>query len=379
MQIRLARPEDGFKIIQLYQEVYGPGYPDSAMREYVAFKACLDDPQVYWFIAHEAEELVGSLVARHDPAHLLAKVGGGAVHPRWQGKRVLTEVMGAALEHLRTKTSGVDVVYATTRSVHEAAQNLVDHFGFKKLGIFPNTHRTGEDYETHSLAAWFSAEGFSKRFTGYKMHADLMGLYELARTEIPDMRLPDETVVPEAPTRALSDPPPLEIIQAPRFVAHRYQQLHESGGMQFDFFPFHRPNLLLLSPDQSVEIFCQFNPDGHCVLIGGKVGPDTSYTQLLTRATRQLRDHGARYIEMVVRADKPKIIDSILRARMIPSAFFPALQLKDGQRWDFFVFSRSFEILDFQNVKLKGLNQRYLEEYFKAWKKISLNPKMLDV
>jgi hypothetical protein len=36
-------------------------------------------------------------------------------------------------------------------------------------------------------------------------------------------------------------------------------------------------------------------------------------------------------------------------------------------------------VFDFQNVKLKGLNQVYLEEYFKAWKTMALNPKLLEI
>ena len=91
-----------------------------------------------------------------------------------------------------------------------------------------------------------------------------------------------------------------------------------------------------------------------------------------------LRDFGARYIELIIRADKPKIVDSILAAKMIPSALFPAFQIKDNQRYDFVVFSKSYEVFDFQNIKLKGLNQKFLEEYYEAWKRISLNPKMLD-
>jgi hypothetical protein len=192
------------------------------------------------------------------------------------------------------------------------------------------------------------------------------------------MNKPDEFIIPEEPTRQLLPPPPLEVVRAAGFVAYRYRELADKRALGFEFFPFHTPNLLLLSPDQSVEIFCQFNPDGHCVLMGGKMPTDLSYTQLLTQANQLLRNEGARYIEMLVRADKPKIVESVMRAQMIPSAFFPAFQLKDGKRWDFLVFSRSFEIFDFHNIRLKGLNQRFLDEYYKAWKETHLNPQMRD-
>jgi cyclopropane fatty-acyl-phospholipid synthase-like methyltransferase len=121
------------------------------------------------------------------------------------------------------------------------------------------------------------------------------------------------------------------------------------------------------------------DPDGHSVILGGKVSSNTSYTDLISKVCRILRDGGVRYVEMILRADHPKIVDSILKAKMIPSAVFPGLQYKDGKRLDFIVFSRSFELFDFQNLKLKGINQLYLQEYYLAWKKISLTPKMLDI
>lgn len=379
MKTRLATALDGSKIIELYQEVYQGTYADPSMTNHKAYRETVSDPAVFWFVCEDGEDVVGSIVLRYDRDHLLAKAHAGVVHPKHQGKGVLTKVMGEALAWLRTNTEGVDVVYATTRSVHEAAQNLVDHFGFRKLGIFPNTHKAAGAYETHSLAAWFSPEGFKKRFTNYKFHQQLWPWFELVRQEIPDMDRPDDFITPDASSKNLLPPPPLELVNAQNFIRHRFTQLQESKALEFQFFPFHRPNLLLLSADQSVEIFCNLSSDGHCVLIGGKVAPNTSYTDLISASTLLLRDNGARYIEMIVRADKPKILESVMRAKMIPSAFFPALQLKEGQRWDFIVFSRSFEIFDFQNIKLKGLNQRYLEEYFKAWKRIHLTPQMLDV
>jgi hypothetical protein len=115
------------------------------------------------------------------------------------------------------------------------------------------------------------------------------------------------------------------------------------------------------------------------VIVGGKMPANQDFSQLFLQSNRLLRDAGARYIEVIVRADRPKILESILKAKFIPCGFFPAFQMIGDKRYDFVVFSRSFEIFDFQNVKLKGLNQVYLEEYFKAWKRMSLNPKLLEL
>ena len=44
-----------------------------------------------------------------------------------------------------------------------------------------------------------------------------------------------------------------------------------------------------------------------------------------------------------------------------------------GRRWDYIVFSRSFEILDFRNVRLISIYRDFLKEYFKAWQTLYIN------
>jgi glycerol-3-phosphate cytidylyltransferase-like family protein len=278
---------------------------------------------------------------------------------------------------VRAKTVGVDVIYSTTRTVNEAAQTLTEKLGFKKLGIFPNAHRTN-DYETHCLAAIVYPEALEKRNKNYMIHHEMASLYDIVQKEVGMGEL--ESLVPDKPSKILVEPGELEVVKSPKFVSYRYQHLKNEKQLEFEFFPFHQPNLVIMTPDQSVELFCHLsNVDGYCVIVGGKMPNNLNFTDLFLRANRLLRDAGARYIEVIVRADRPKILESIMRAKFIPCGFFPAFQLVGNRRHDFVVFSRSFEIFDFQNVRLKGLNQVYLEEYYNAWKRMSLNPKLLNL
>src|SRR5262249_20849941 len=103
------------------------------------------------------------------------------------------------------------------------------------------------------------------------------------------------------------------------------------------------------------------------------------YSNIFQSACRSLRGLGARYIEFIIRADELRKIETALRAQFLPCAYFPALQLgADGARYDYVVFSRSFEILDFRNVRLEGVNHDYLMQYFDSWKEISLDPVLLQ-
>jgi hypothetical protein len=136
---------------------------------------------------------------------------------------------------------------------------------------------------------------------------------------------------------------------------------------------------MLVSPDLSVQVFVMMlKEDGHCEIVGAYLPPDVAYTPLWLDVASALRDRGARYIEMGIAASRPKIVDSILKAKFIPCAFFPAFEYKDGERIDYVVMSRSFENLDFQSLQFRGLNRDLLECYFANWKEMTLPPKSVS-
>jgi RimJ/RimL family protein N-acetyltransferase len=376
---RQATAADAFKIMQLYQEIYQGTYPDPLMRELLTLKKFLENQNHFWLLGEADNEVVASVIIRYDPENLLAKAFGAVVSEKYRKHGFMELLLSQAIDHVQFHTDGVDVMYATTRTVHEGAQALTDRLGFKKLGIFPNSHKTLE-FETHCLTAVFSRDSMLKRFSDYKLHARLKGISDLVSQELPAI-LNLETIIPEAPSRTFVAPPILEMIESEHFVRYRYETLKQSGKLQFAFFPFHAPNVMVVSPDQSIEFFCYHSrQDGYSVIIGGRVDePNVDYARLVNGIAHLLRENQARYVEMIIRADKPKIIESILNAKFIPSAFFPAFQLHHGKRYDYVVMSKTFEIFDFQNIRLKGLNQKYLEEYFRQWKQTSLNPNLLDI
>lgn len=380
-QFRLATTGDIFRLIELYHVVYQGTYPEPLMNQYGVLKKFLESTGSYWFIAEyknpeKTNSIIGSVAIRYDEENRLAKAFGAAVLENHRRTGLMETLLSNAIEFIQQNTPGADVVYATTRTVHEGAQAVTEKLGFKKLGIFPNSHKSVE-YETHCLAAAFFQNAMDNRFQNYSLHEKLRGLISIVKEEIPQMG-EQSFISPERPSKQLIDPDQLEIITSEHFVKFRYEKLKNEKELQFAFFPFHEPNTLILSPDQSIEIFCYHSPgDAYSVIVGGKVDSRINYSSLFNQIANLLRDHQARYVEILVRADKPKIIESILKAKFIPSAFFPAFQLHEGKRYDYVVMNKTFEVFDFQNIRLKGLNQKYLEEYFNHWKQSSLNPKML--
>lgn len=376
MHTRIVNPNDVFALAQLYFEVYGGTYPDPMMKDFLMMRDFMAVPGNCWFVAEDAGRLMGSVIYRYDAENRLAKVYAAVVGEDFRRLGVSDAVARYGKEYIEQELGPLEVVYATTRTVNEAAQAAIEKLGHRKLGIFPNVHRT-RDYETHCLTGWFSEIALARRQPAYSTHIRAARLVDLAATEV---GIPAPAgLVPDSPSRTLRPSPSLECVRAPAFVRHRFQILQREGALDFWYYPFHTPNMMLLSEDQSVEIFLSLSPlGGHCVIIGGKVRSDVSYSDLLEQICRIVRNEGGRYFEIIIRADKPKIIESVMNARFIPSAFFPAMQRIKEIRYDYLVLSRTFEIFDFRNVQLRGVNNLYLQEYFQTWKSLALSPRLLD-
>lgn len=377
--IRLAEPQDALKISLLYHRVYNGTYTDPLMRDVQTLSAFLAEPENAWVVGEKDAEIVASVAWETNARHRLAKVFGGAVLPEHRGASLLERAMRFGARHLETEKRLVDVIYATTRTATRAPQLITEKLGYKKLGIFPNIHRT-DTYETHCLTAFFCDGTLAKRFTDFKLHPKFSGLFDIVRAETGIPALP----VAEASEYSVAlaggaEVPELELIDAPLFALQRFDRLREDKQIAFSFYPFHRPNAVIASPCQTVEIFVFLSPsDKYCTLVGIRKPQDVRFARVLVKVSELLRRRGVRYIETIARADKLKTVEGILQSGFVPCAYFPAFQLREGRRYDFVVLSKTFEMLDFRDIKLAGTNKEFLQEYYRNWRDIFLGPHLMD-
>ena len=49
-------------------------------------------------------------------------------------------------------------------------------------------------------------------------------------------------------------------------------------------------------------------------------------------------------------------------------AYFPCAKKVGNKRYDCIAFSRTFDVLDFRNVKIISLYKNFLREYLKLWR-----------
>lgn len=373
--VRRATSADAMKITLLYQQVYQGLYPNPLMRNPAQLASFLEQGANVWVIAEIDGTVAASVVYETDPNHRVARVFGGAVLPEYRGLKLLELTMKLGQQQIIGANSSCDVVYATTRTSHQAAQIVTDKLGYKKLGIFPNVHRT-DTYETHCLTALYAESALDRRASSFNVHPCLTRLFELVRSECG--LAPQPPATPEdLQLDDYHDTMDLELITAKKYALHQFESQKDGGLLQAHFYPFHTPNMVISSPNREIEVFLYAaTEDQYCTIIGIKKPRTYNFTWLLDACSSLLRASGVRYIEILVRADKAKTVERVLRSRFIPCAYFPAFQLLDGQRHDFVIFSRTFEIVDCRNLQLTGKNVAYLEEYLINLQEYYLKPQL---
>lgn len=373
--IRQAAEDDVVQLAQLYHQVYQGTYPDPMMRDLNKLQEAVRGREYYWIIGESEHHIVGCVVYRVDHINRLGKVFGAVVRGEFRRQNLAYELMVFGHNLLNQLTPPVEIIYSTTRTITPAPQRLTEALGYKKLGIFPNVHKT-DDYETHCLAAFIAPEAVSKRFVDYLLHPDLSNIYNVVAKECKLPPLALGKLVSAECEETFSEKLDLEVIDAPKFV--RFSFLNKKYGRErYWFYPFHEPNILLSSPDQSVEVFVYLGKeDGHCVIMGIYDENELGYMSILKQTCFVLKRMSVRYIEFMVQAQEIDKVSVALKFKFIPSAFFPGLQLYDDKRFDMVIFSRSFEMFDFNDIQLEGTNKEFLEIYYHTWEKFSLPPKL---
>lgn len=366
VRFRRARRADRAELVALYGRLYGEDYPLEIIRDEAVFYHSIESRAYFWPVMVSPEgAIVGSLMFSWEERHGLCKVFGAVIDPAWQGHDLMRRAIVSGLDFLQDEGAGWDVVYATTRTVSPAPEKLVRRIGFKTLGIFPNVRKV-KQFETHGLNVYFRKGALEKRLLGPRLIPELLDLYNLARELC---ELPDEAVV-EPVTLPTPEPWDLDftIVRDAAEVARRFDEAHEQKRIRFSFFPFHEPQILLLSKDGASEVFLHHNTFDNYGAIVGLRSDRVDVAGFLHQVCLTAASLGLRYIELLVSAFDPLKQRQAFNAHFIPCAYFPAMKpVEDGRRMDYLVFSRSYENLDFTNLKFSGDAVRYLDVFMKCW------------
>ncbi len=368
INVRLAKTLDMRRIQMLYAEVYGAAYPIPIIMDKDKMRSAIADDEYYWLVAECQGRIVGSLVYAVDLRYRNSKAFGAVVSLEFRKMDLAQTMMKLVLDDITERANLVDLVYATTRTANYAPQKLTESLGFVKLGIFPNTHKV-HDNETHCLTAYFTERALQRRRGTPRIIPEIAPFYEIVRRQ---MKLDDpELADVKGEYSDHKKKIPLlnfEVITAPEFVKNRYKKTAHNSFFEHIVMPFHEPNLILITPDQSTEVYLTYSEkDKYSVVVGG-VTSESNFAVVLESVAQKVRELDMAYVEVIIDAYSPEIQRDALDARFIPSAYFPCAKRMEETRYDCVVFSRTFDVLDFRNVKIISLYRDFLNEYLKLWR-----------
>ena len=366
--IRLASLHDMRRIQMLYAEVYGGNYSIPIVTDKEKMRSAIEDNEYYWLVAECKGRIIGSLVYALELRYRNSKAFGAVVSQEFRKLNLAYTMMKLVLDDITTKKNLVDLVYATTRTANYAPQKLTESLGFIKLGIFPNSNRLQYN-ETHCLTAYFTERALQRRRKKPVLIPEVEPFYEIVRKQI-NLDKPVVSDVKGMYSDHAQKIPLLnfEAITAVEFVKHRWRRTKKNSFFKQTFMPFHEPNLILITPDQGTEVYLTFNQKDKCSVVVGGVTNEKSFAVVLESVAQKLSQMDMAYVEVIIDSYSPELQRDALDARFIPSAYFPCAKRMIGRRYDCIVFSRTFDILDFRNVKIISLYKNFLREYLKLWR-----------
>jgi GNAT superfamily N-acetyltransferase len=370
MIMRLAELSDIQDLLTLYFTIYGNNYPLALGTDRHAMKSIIEDKNSLWLVTVDAEKnlLNGSAVFEVDTQYKIARAEGFVVHPDYQNHGLASEMLNYGSDYLLEKTKAVYSIYATTRTLSVGPQLAFIKNDYIPLGIFPNAHRLS-NYETLTLMAKHNPEVLKKRIKVDEVPELLGPIFKAVDKYIKSPHKSPKLLkmVRPKPSGEYLD---FEIIHAPSYVQRKFNAKFSDPFDQF--FPFHKPNLMLSAKNGEVDIYGYLSEsDGYCALI---TATEPFYTMAgrLRPLMQQLHDFGVSYIEILMAMDSILSLEALLDVNFLPSAMYPAMLEYKGQYMDLVLLSRSMEPLNFRGMQIEKSFMPYINQYVKLWKKMHL-------
>jgi RimJ/RimL family protein N-acetyltransferase len=373
--LREARLSDAAAIRNLFERIYKGKYPLEFGTNVDVLRSEISDPDhAMWLVCQDAADrsLVGAILFLCDPRNRMCKAGGGVVLPEYRHYGLGTTLLKRGLRFMTRESRLADVIYGTTRTVSEGPSKMVAESGFHKMGIFPNAVQI-EELEHLNLDVYLTGRALRLRRKTPYLYAPFASIYDIARRQLGLEKA--HVVTQRDPLKLSKKKLALKYEADPARAAELFGRYSEQKRISNSFFPFHKPNAVLSTEDGGADVFLWNGGVGKQTMILGFRSDYGSHHDLLDSVALTIQRSGASYVELLVDAYDYVIQQEAYTAKYIPSAYFPAMRLAgDGLRDDYFVVSRTFQIVDFTSSYVTQENLPYLKSYMRSYNALYIEP-----
>lgn len=366
--IRAANIDDLEKIRGLYQATYGNSYTIVEVADPKRTASALQSPNNYlWIVCQFEERIVGSVIFSVDPYHHLGKAFSGIIDREFRGQKLIYSMMRAGHACLLREGGPCDLIYAIVRTfVSVNFHSHLKELGYIDLGIFPNVRKLSY-YETHTFKICPGPNAFKNRRPLPRIYDQVQTLYRLVDSQLQlGSALMKSIELPDKKTEIIKfhEAAPEDF---PNGIEAEREKLRQENKLRFGFCPLLEPNHMLINNEKTVRAFLNYQPtDGHASLLGLQTG-EFDMVDLLESLAAFCESTDIKYLEVLASAYDPIIQAQLWKSYFIPSAWFPAARLDNGQRQDYMIASRSFVPLHFKGLQLTDDSKPYLLEFFKLY------------
>jgi len=373
--LRDARVSDAAAIQGLFNKIYKGKYPLEFGTNADVLRAEIADPEhALWIVAVDqaARRVIGAMLLLCDPFNRMCKAGGGVVLPEYRHLGLGSTMLKRGVRYMTREAKLADVIYGTSRTVSEGPSKMVAEAGFHKMGIFPNAVQI-EELEHLNLDVYLTDRALRLRRKTPYLYAPFASIYDIARRQL---HLEKAHVVTQRDPLKLSKTKiKLAYDADPKRALALFRRCEEQWRISNSFFPFHAPNAVLSSADGGADVFLWNGGVGKQTMILGFRSDYASLHDLLDSVALCVQSSGASYVELLVDAYDYITQQQAYTAKYIPSAYFPAMRLAgDGLRDDYFVVSRTFQIIDFTSSYVTQENLPYLKSYMRSYNALYIEP-----
>jgi hypothetical protein len=372
---RDARAADAPAIRELFERIYKGKYPLEFGTNIDVLKSEIGDPEHHlWLVSSDEKErvLAGAMLFICDPVNRMGKAGGGVVLPEYRHYGLGSTMLKKGVRYLTKGADLVDVIYGTSRTVSEGPSKMVAEAGFYKMGFFPNAVQI-EELEHLNLDVYLTPKALKSRRQKPYLFTPFYDIYAIARRQLKLERA--HLVTERGPLTLSKKKIVLNVVKDSKRTVELFDRYKEQKRISNSFFPFHKPNWLLSSEDGGTDVFIWYGGVGKQASILGFRTDRVNIHDLLDAVAGALQRSGASYVELLVDAYDYLSQREAYAAKYIPSAYFPAMRLaSDGRRDDYFVVSRTFQIIDFTSSYVMQENLPYLKAYLRFYNQLYIDP-----
>ncbi|MFI5360363.1 MAG: GNAT family N-acetyltransferase [Elusimicrobiota bacterium] len=372
---REAGLPDAPLIRTLFETIYQGKYPLEFGTNVELMLAEIGDPAHHlWLVAEDEKErrLAGAMMFVFDPKNRMGKACGGVVLPEYRHYGLGSNMLKKGVRFLTKGPEPVDVIYGTSRTVSEGPSKMVAEAGFHKMGFFPNAVQI-EELEHLNLDVYLTPKALKSRRRNPYLFTPFYDIYAIARRQLGLERA--HLVNERGPLTLSKKKIVLNVVKDSKKTIELFRLYMEQKRISNSFFPFHKPNWLLSSEDGGTDVFIWYGGVGKQASILGFRTDRVNIHDLLDSVAGALQRSGASYVELLVDAYDYMSQREAYAAKYIPSAYFPAMRLaSDGLRDDYFVVSRTFQIIDFTSSYVTPENLPYLKAYMRFYNDLYIEP-----